>query len=214
MIDFAVLALVYGLVFFRTWRDRGADVLLVNTLLYGYLVLVLYVTLMPVIASLPFIFQHSYVPMNLVPFLDVLEGRGDFARQVVLNVIMTLPFGFLFPLTGNRRGGLLRTVWFCFLMSLGIELLQPLIHDYRSSDLTDVITNTVGGVPVGYIPPPGMSARENCEHQAGHMRPWKTKRACRTCPVRQALALPAEIGSHSSDLGPKPQGSSSERRAS
>ena len=51
MIDFAVLALVYGLVFFRTWRDRGADVLLVNTLLYGYLVLVLYVTLMPVIAS-------------------------------------------------------------------------------------------------------------------------------------------------------------------
>ena len=112
MIDFAVLALVYGLVFFRTWRDRGADVLLVNTLLYGYLVLVLYVTLMPVIASLPFIFQHSYVPMNLVPFLDVLEGRGDFARQVVLNVIMTLPFGFLFPLAGNRRGGFLRTVWF------------------------------------------------------------------------------------------------------
>ena len=149
IIDFAVLALVYGLVFFRTWRDRGADVLLVNTLLYGYLVLVLYVTLMPVIASLPFIFQHSYVPMNLVPFLDVLEGRGDFARQVVLNVIMTLPFGFLFPLTGNRRGGLLRTVWFCFLMSLGIELLQPLIHDYRSSDLTDVITNTAGGV-LGY----------------------------------------------------------------
>ena len=127
MIDFAVLALVYGLVFFRTWRDRGADVLLVNTLLYGYLVLVLYVTLMPVIASLPFIFQHSYVPMNLVPFLDVLEGRGDFARQVVLNVIMTLPFGFLFPLTGNRRGGLLRTVWFCFLLGLGIGLLQPLI---------------------------------------------------------------------------------------
>ena len=108
-------------------------------------------------------------------------------------------------------------------MSLGIELLQPLIHDYRSSDLTDVITNTAGGVlgygcyaafPAGYIPPLGMSARENCEHQAGRMRPWKTKRACRTCPVRQALALPAEIGSHSSDLGPKPRGSSSERRAS
>ena len=54
--------------------------LLVNTLLYGYLVLVLYVTLMPVIASLPFIFQHSYVPMNLVPFLDVLEGRGGFCE--------------------------------------------------------------------------------------------------------------------------------------
>ncbi len=37
--------------------------------------------------------------MNLVPFIDVLTGRGDFIRPVVLNIIMTIPFGFLFPLT-------------------------------------------------------------------------------------------------------------------
>jgi len=34
-------------------------------------------------------------------------------------------------------------------MSLGIELLQPLIDGSRSSDVTDLITNVVGGV-LGY----------------------------------------------------------------
>lgn len=34
-------------------------------------------------------------------------------------------------------------------MSLGIELLQPLIDGFRSADITDLITNTVGGV-IGY----------------------------------------------------------------
>ena len=40
---------------------------------------------------------------------------------------------------------------FCtFLLSLVIELLQPLINGVRSSDITDIITNTSGGI-VGYV---------------------------------------------------------------
>ena len=149
LIDFGALALLYIFVLFRKWRTRGNDVLLVNTLMYVYLSFVLYFTLMPVITSLPFVLNHPYTPMNLVPFVDVLEGRGDFLRQIILNVIMTAPFGFLFPLTqiGTAKFG--RTVFFCFLMSLGIELLQPLISGSRSSDITDIITNVTGGV-LGY----------------------------------------------------------------
>ena len=60
--------------------------------MYIYLSFVLYFTLMPIITSLPFIFNHSYDSMNLVPFIDVLNGRGDFVRQVGLNIIMTIPF--------------------------------------------------------------------------------------------------------------------------
>lgn len=123
--------------------------LLVNTLMYIYLSFVLYFTLMPIIAELPFILNHPYAPMNMVPFVDVLMGRGDFVRQVVLNVIMTVPFGFLFPLTQKGTAIFGRTVFFCFLMSLGIELLQPLINGFRSSDVTDLITNVVGGM-LGY----------------------------------------------------------------
>ena len=149
LIDFGALALLYVRVLFRKWRSRGKDVLLVNTLMYVYLSFVLYFTLMPVITSLPFVLNHPYEPMNLEPFIDVLAGRGDFLRQVALNVIMTMPFGFLFPLTRKGGGKFGRMVFFCFLMSLGIELIQPLINGTRSSDITDIITNVTGGV-LGY----------------------------------------------------------------
>ena len=135
-IDVAVLVFLYAFVFFRRWRAQGRDILLVNTLMYVYLSLVLYVTMMPVIVSIPFMLDHPYKPMNLVPFIDVSLGRGDFFRQVLLNVIMTLPFGFLFPLTRDKRAKFGATVFFCFLMSLGIELLQPFFD--RSSDITDL----------------------------------------------------------------------------
>lgn len=146
-IDFAVLVLLYIFIFFKRWRPQGRDRLFVNTLMYAYISLVLYFTMMPVVTSIPFILNHPYNPMNLVPFIDVSMGRGDFSRQVMLNVIMTLPFGFLCPLTQTRRAKFGRTVFFCFLMSLGIELLQPFFD--RSSDITDLITNVIGGA-LGY----------------------------------------------------------------
>ena len=146
-IDFIVLVCLYAFVFFRKWRAQGRDRLLVNTLMYAYLSLVLYFTMMPVAVSIPFMLNHPYEPMNLVPFIDVSLGRGDFFRQVFLNIIMTLPFGFLFPLTRDKRGKFGITVFFCFLMSLGIELLQPFFD--RNSDITDLITNVIGGV-LGY----------------------------------------------------------------
>lgn len=146
-IDFAVLVLLYFFIFFQNWRIKGRDRLLINTLMYVYLSLVLFFTMMPVITSIPFILNHSYKPMNPIPFIDVSLRRGDSFRQVGLNVIMTIPFGFLFPLTGNKRVKFGVTVLFCFLMSFGIELLQPFFN--RSSDITDLITNVVGGV-LGY----------------------------------------------------------------
>lgn len=150
LIDFIALVLLYAFVFFRKWKAKGRDILLVNTLMYVYLSFVLYFTLMPVITSLPFILNHPYSPMNMVPFVDVLTGRGDFIRQVLLNVIMLVPFGFLFPMTRTPAAGFGRTAFCCFLMSLGIELLQPLISGSRNADITDLITNTIGGI-VGYV---------------------------------------------------------------
>lgn len=149
LIDFIALALLYIFVFLGRWKVKGKDILFVNTLMYIYLSFVLYFTLMPIITSIPFVLNHPYTPMNLVPFIDVLARRGDFFRQIILNVIMTIPFGFLFPLTGNRTAKFGKTVFFCFLLSLGIELLQPLINGFRSSDITDLITNVIGGM-LGY----------------------------------------------------------------
>ena len=144
---FYSVGFLYVFVFYKKWKTRGREVLLVNTLMYVYLSFVLFFTMMPVIASIPFMLDHPYMPMNLVPFIDVSLRRGDFFRQVILNVIMTLPFGFLFPLTRDKRAKFGVTVFFCFLMSLGIELLQPFFD--RSSDITDLITNVIGGA-LGY----------------------------------------------------------------
>ena len=147
LIDFTALAFLYAFVFLKKWKSRGRDVLLVNTLMYIYLSFVLYFTLMPIIVELPFILNHPYTPMNMVPFIDVMMERGDFVKQVVLNVVMTMPFGFLFPLTRKKSAGFFITAFFCFVMSLGIELLQPFFD--RSSDITDLITNVTGGA-LGY----------------------------------------------------------------
>lgn len=63
LIDFVILAFLYGSVLFKKWRAEGRDVLLVNTLMYLYLSLVLCFTMMPVVTSIPFILNHPYKPM-------------------------------------------------------------------------------------------------------------------------------------------------------
>ena len=152
VIDFAALALLYFLRLRPKWKRGGRHVPAVNTVMFLYLSGVLLVTLMPVITSLPFCFSHRYVPMHMEPFEDALNGRGDFVRQIVLNVMMTVPFGFLYPLcrrAAGKRCGLFRCLLAAAALSLSIELLQPLINSARSADITDVMTNTAGGL-IGY----------------------------------------------------------------
>ncbi len=150
LIDFVVLIIIYFLKFYKKWKSKGKDILFINTTMYVYISFVLYFTLMPILTSIPFVFNHPYKPMNLVPFIDVLRGRGDFVRQVALNVIMTVPFGFLLPLIKKENTKLPKVIFYTFLLSLSIELLQPLINGSRSSDITDIITNIIGGI-IGYI---------------------------------------------------------------
>lgn len=148
IIDFVVLAILYKVVFFNRWKTRGKANLFFNTIMYIYISLVLYVTLMPVIVSIPFIFNHPYKPMNMIPFDDYFSGRGDTVRQIILNVIMMIPFGFLLPIVKKRN--ILSILFRIFLFSMGIELTQPLINGFRSADITDLITNTIGGL-LGYL---------------------------------------------------------------
>ena len=149
LIDFAAITLIYAVWLYPRWKRGGKRVLAANTVTLVYLSGVAFVTLMPVIASLPFCFSHPYTPMNMVLFEDVIYGRGDYIRQIVLNVIMTVPFGFLYPLCRRERGkkcGFIRCLLMTLALSLAIELLQPLINGARRADITDVITNTAGGL--------------------------------------------------------------------
>ena len=138
IIDFIFLILLYLFVFYKRWERKGREKWLVNTLMYIYISFVLFFTLMPIITSLPFIFNHSYVGMNGNAFDDFAFGRGDYLRQVILNIVMTIPFGFLVPLIQKGKRSFIKTILYCFLFSLSIELLQPLINSSKSSDITDL----------------------------------------------------------------------------
>ncbi|HCX62175.1 MAG TPA: VanZ family protein [Clostridiales bacterium] len=148
LIDIIVLIIIYSAFLFKKWKSKGKDMLLINTLLYVYIALVLYVTLMPVVVSLPFVFDHAYIPMNMLAFDDYFSGRAYAAQQIILNVLLMIPFGFLIPIL--KKQNIFSCTLQTFLFSLSIELFQPLINGFRSSDVTDLITNTVGGI-IGYL---------------------------------------------------------------
>lgn len=148
IVDLVAMIAIYIFFLYKKWKIKGRDILLVNTLMYVYIGLALYVTLMPIITSIPFIFDHPYVPINLLPFDDYLNGRGDTVRQIVLNVFMMIPFGFLLPMIKKQNA--LSCIARTFIFSLSIELLQPLINGFRAADITDIITNSVGGT-IGYL---------------------------------------------------------------
>lgn len=148
-IDVVALVLLYFLFFRKKWYTQRRDIRLMKILMYIYLSFVLFFTMMPIICNLPFVFDHPY-NINLVPFDDYMNGRGDVIKQIVLNVIMTIPFGFLFPLTQKEeKRTFSRTLLFTLLLTLSIELLQPILNSWRSNDVTDIITNTTGGL-IGY----------------------------------------------------------------
>lgn len=67
LIDLAVLAAAYGIWLLPKWRRLGKRPLLVYTLMYGCLAGIVRFTLMPVLAALPYCFDHPYIPMHMAP---------------------------------------------------------------------------------------------------------------------------------------------------
>ena len=84
--------------------------------------------------------------VNLAPFktIDIYQTWG---KQILGNFVMLLPLGIYLPLIYTRLRkafNFFAVLLICFLVSVGIELLQ-LATSYRSADIDDVILNTLGG---------------------------------------------------------------------
>lgn len=116
-----------------------------------YMLCVLTITLFPILTSLPFVFAPQFSRMvNTTPFIDILEHTDGALTQVLLNILLTVPFGYLFPLffkPSQRR--FIWTLLATIALTVFIESMQWLLANGRITDLTDIITNTLGGV-VGY----------------------------------------------------------------
>lgn len=144
IVDLIAFGMGYILLLGR-WRKKD---LYFHTLIYIYLVAVFLLTLSPCILSISSVFSHPYQPMMMQPFRDIVAGYENADWQVVLNVILFIPLGFLLP--EIRKVNIKHILLVSFTISLSIELVQPLLNVSRCSDITDIICNTLGGL-LGYI---------------------------------------------------------------
>ena len=122
------------------------------TIFFIYLVGVLKYTQFPIYLSKYMraeMGQTVWRDMNLIP-LVALKYRA--LNTSLLNILLTIPFGFVLPFISNLR---LRQVLFAgMLFSIMLEFLQLVTalivgFTFRVVDINDVIFNTIG-VVIGY----------------------------------------------------------------
>jgi glycopeptide antibiotics resistance protein len=93
--------------------------------------------------------NHRIVTRDHVNF-EAFKTIGIYktlSKQIIGNFVMLLPLGIYLPLLYIRLRkayNFFAILLICFLVSVGIELLQ-LATSYRSTDIDDVILNTLGG---------------------------------------------------------------------
>lgn len=150
LLYFLLATAVYFLLFFPRWRKRSRTGVLL-TLFYVYICAVIYLTLLPLPTTFdPEVFDGNFG--NFIPFRDLKMGYRGAKRDIILNVIMTVPFGLLFPQI--QKSGALATTILGFLISTTIEILQLLAtvlgSPYHAFDVTDIISNTTGTL-LGYL---------------------------------------------------------------
>jgi len=92
---------------------------------------------------------HDRVNLELFKTIDIYQTWG---KQILGNFVMLLPLGIYLPLiykSLRKTYNFFVVLLICFLVSVGIELLQ-LATSYRSTDIDDVLLNTLGG-GVGFL---------------------------------------------------------------
>ncbi|SFU51217.1 VanZ family protein [Butyrivibrio sp. M55] len=82
--------------------------------------------------------------INLVPFYyGGFNGSQFQLFDILYNMLVFVPAGFYFAALGKKK--IISGIGGCFILSLSFEVLQW-VFAIGSSDITDLITNTAGGV--------------------------------------------------------------------
>ena len=82
--------------------------------------------------------------ISWVPILGMITGPMD----TILNVVLFIPLGFFLPLLYKKYYRMKTVALTGFLLSLSVEIVQ--MFDWGSTDVNDLITNTVGAC-FGYL---------------------------------------------------------------
>ncbi|WP_258042573.1 VanZ family protein [Paenibacillus sp. UNC499MF] len=89
-----------------------------------------------------------YKTINFIPLLTL-----DI-KTFVLNVLMLVPLGIYLPLLNPKYGTVTKAAKLALVVSLSLEVLQLVIRitlgNGRSTDINDLLANTLGGV-LGFL---------------------------------------------------------------
>lgn len=157
IIYFLIFILIYLFLYFCFLKSKENTQIIKVSLMYLYICAVIFVTILPIDFTLDLKWKyHSSINVTYVhlkPFNDLIMGYRGAVKQIILNIIMTIPFGFL-CCTLKKNSTILGVIIKTFLLSFLIEFIQLimtifLLH-HRSCDITDLITNVAGGI-IGFI---------------------------------------------------------------
>ena len=113
-------------------------------LLVLYLVTLTWLVLFKLTFNISRVLNYHHRSLNLVPFgaSKIVNGRIDFG-EMILNCVFFIPFGLLLNVNFKKTGFFPKLA--CILVfSVSAELIQYMFA-IGATDITDVITNTVGG---------------------------------------------------------------------
>ncbi|WP_054026194.1 VanZ family protein [Bacillus sp. FJAT-28004] len=88
---------------------------------------------------------------NFVPFKTIsgyvfhTSNQNIVIKNVVGNIIIFIPFGFLLPVIAGKKLNIVQLITFSFLLSLCLELIQ-LFSRIGSFDVDDLLLNTLGAI--------------------------------------------------------------------
>ena len=143
-------------IYFRFARSKKKDTVqpkreVILNIFFLYLLIVLYLTLNPFHFTPPSMKDN----INLVPYVQILyqytyKPPIFWILYTIGNVLLFIPFGFLFPSIYLKKFKMLVTITLAALCSLLIEITQYFFTVDRAADIDDLILNIIGAI-VGYF---------------------------------------------------------------
>ncbi|MEP7143255.1 MAG: VanZ family protein [Ferruginibacter sp.] len=123
-------------------NDNSAANQLTNVLFLIYLVALLWILVFKLGVRFSYMGKRS---VNLIPFSEplILNGKIDFG-EMILNAVIFVPLGIYAGIL-FKRWTFGKNVFLFFFISLMCEGLQFILR-IGAFDVTDVITNTLGGI--------------------------------------------------------------------
>ncbi|WP_242493488.1 VanZ family protein, partial [Enterococcus faecium] len=109
-----------------------------------YLFFLLWLILFKLSFNLPQFLTYSYSNVNLVPFSTFSFENTTVLRETTYNLIVFFPFGVLLNVNFKRLS-FSKKLGIIFLVSFLAELIQ-FLFGIGVADITDLITNTTGGL--------------------------------------------------------------------